>query len=131
MARAGFQIKATLKGDAVLRLALAAVAAKAPRDMERALEAEGDTEMEEMVERTPVLAGDLRRTAQRFPAEWHGRHLSVLIRMGGPEAPYAVKQHMNKDYIHPRGGQNRYMSSVVREARKFMATRVGRRLDIV
>jgi len=131
MARAGFRINASLKGDAALRLALAALAAKAPRDMERALELEGDIELEEMVERTPVLAGDLRRTAQRFPAEWKGRHLSVLIRMGGPDAPYAIKQHMNRHYRHPRGGQDRYMSSVVRESRKFMAHRVGRRLDIV
>lgn len=73
-----------------------------------ALNKAGEYVRGEAVQRTPVDEGTLRASAAVKPVDAH----TVEI---GFHTPYATKQHEELGYRHPKGGQAKYLESVLVE----------------
>lgn len=86
-------------------------------------------ELKEVVLRTPVEHGDLRRSEHIEGPTWEGDRVYCLIVAGGPAAPYAIYVHENDDAIHPVG-QSHFISSVLEESAPFMGRRILKRIRL-
>lgn len=94
-----------------------------------ALRVEAEVEMTESKRRVPVEHGTLR--ASGFVAtSRNGSNLSAVLSYGGAAEDYAIVQHERLDFLHPRGGQAKYLESVLNESRPFMLARLARRLNL-
>lgn len=61
----------------------------------------------------PKLTGDLKRSGKVL--KHPGRYPSVEIGFGGGAVDYAVVQHENPFFKHPRGGSYKYLEFAVRD----------------
>ena len=94
-----------------------------------ALYAEFGIEEVEVINRTPKESGDLRDTIHRIGPRKTSNTISVLIVVGGPDAPYAIFVHEDTEAFH-KVGQAKFLESVIMESRSFIGARVARRLNI-
>ena len=94
-----------------------------------ALYAEFGIEEVEVIKRTPKESGDLRDTIHRIGPRKTSNTISVLIVVGGPDAPYAIFVHEDTEAFH-KVGQAKFLESVIMESRSFIGARVARRLNI-
>lgn len=77
----------------------------------RALFRAGEYVKGEAVNRTPIDEGTLRRSAAV-------KHVDEQTIQVGFHTPYAVKQHEELGYRHPKGGQAKYLESVLIDNRE-------------
>ena len=63
----------------------------------------GEHLLEESVEQCPIAEGDLRRSARNTPTD---DGLGAVVSY---DTPYAVKQHEELSYRHPKGGKAKYL----------------------
>ena len=61
----------------------------------------------------PELSGDLKRSGRLV--KHPGRYPTVEIGFGGAAVDYAVLQHENPFFNHPRGGSYKYLEFAVRD----------------
>jgi hypothetical protein len=106
---------------------LAVLAARYPLLAERALNIEGNIEMTEAKERTPVDTGALRASGRAHSPERKGFAQSVQQRLtfGGPAVQYALTVHEDMGAFHAVG-QSKFLESVILESKPFMAARVSK-----
>lgn len=62
----------------------------------------------------PILTGDLKDSGHVIPHP--GQFPSVEFGFGGKARAYAVVQHEEESFYHPRGGQAKYLSVPVERA---------------
>lgn len=113
--------------DREVRRRLNALAAKAPGMMARAMVMEGEIEMAEAKQRTPVDTGALRASGNVSAPSIGPDGVSVTLSFGGEAAPYAVPVHEDLSAFHTTG-QAKYLESVVLESRGFMNARLAARI---
>lgn len=66
----------------------------------------------------PVFTGDLRGNADATVSKEMGRYVGAV----GYDSPYAVRQHEELGFSHPRGGQAKYLEKPFREnAEKYLS----------
>lgn len=90
-----------------------------------ALRAEAEIEMTEAKRRTPVRTGVLRNSGTVTGPNAEGE---VLLSFGGAAEEYAIEIHENMEMFHPRGGQAKFLESVVLESAPYLAQRVAERI---
>lgn len=90
-----------------------------------ALRAEAEIEMTEAKRRTPVRTGVLRNSGTVTGPDAEG---TVVMSFGGAAEAYAIEIHENLEMFHPRGGQAKFLESVVLESAPYLAQRVAERL---
>lgn len=115
--------------DTGVRQKLDKLAASMPHDIARALYEEALIEEKEMRQRTPVDQGPLRASLVTHKPVFSGRNISVQIEAGGPAAPYALFVHEDTDAYH-KVGQAKFIESVIRESRPFLAARIAARVNL-
>jgi len=119
-----------LLGLEQMKANLLRAAAKFPALVEAALYQEAQIEMTESKRRVPVEHGILRGSGTVHRPTRSGRRISVMLSYGGPAEAYAIVQHERLDYLHPRGGQAKYLESVLNESMPHMAARLATRMDL-
>jgi hypothetical protein len=92
-----------------------------------------EVEFPETQRRVPVDTGDLLSTGRVSEPDIQGSKISVRILYGGEssrgtEVNYAVYVHEDLEANHPHGGQAKFVSSVLNEARPYMAERLASRM---
>lgn len=92
-----------------------------------------EVELPETQRRVPVRSGDLLSTGRVTEPEIHGKQVSAAIAYGGQsdsgaDVDYAVYVHEDLEADHPHGGQAKFVSSVLNEARPYMAERLATRM---
>jgi len=85
------------------------------------------SELPEVQARTPVDTGALVASEHAEGPFEVGSKVSATIVAGGPTAPYAVYVHEDLDAIHPVG-EAKFVESVLKESKSFMAARVAARM---
>lgn len=121
------------RGAEQMKAKLRAFQQRFPDRVAAALYQEAQIEMTESKRRVPVHYGTLRAsgTVHRPTRDFRGR-VRVALTYGGAAAPYAIYVHENLDANHDnppfKGGQAKYLESVLDESRPFMAARIARRL---
>lgn len=108
----GFEIKATLKGEAELRAQVARWAKDFPGAMGAALYTAGDDLRARARALAPIQSGQLREGAYVKPPELRGGPLGVEVGFG---QPYATYQHELSRLRHPQGGEAKYLAHALRE----------------
>jgi hypothetical protein len=108
----GFEIKATLKGEAELRAKVARWAKDFPGAMGAALYTAGDDLRNRARSLAPVQSGQLRAGAYVKPPELRGGQLGVEVGFG---QPYATYQHELTRLRHPQGGEAKYLQRALRQ----------------
>lgn len=106
------------------------IAVRYPDVVEAALYQEAQIEMTKSKRRVPVEHGVLRASGFVTKPERRGRNISVTLSYGGAAEDYAIPQHERLDFNHPRGGQAKYLESVLNESRPYMAVRLAARIDL-
>lgn len=76
----------------------------------------------------PVLTRKLQRSAMVLVHP--GRYPTVEFGYGGEAKAYAVVQHENEEFRHPRGGQAKYLSVPAEAAMPRVARKVGEQIRI-
>lgn len=71
----------------------------------------------------PVLTGALKQSGRRKAHS--GRYPVVYVSFGGPSVPYALLQHENLEFNHPRGGRAKYLELAVKDFEPVMADRLA------
>jgi hypothetical protein len=120
---------AKLFGKTEMKTKLTNVAKNYSEKVGKALYIEMGIELREVVRRTPVLTGALRKTEKLIGPSQQGKSIVVLIVAGGSEAPYAVVVHEDLEAFH-KVGQAKYIESVLLESRGAIGSRVAARLHI-
>lgn len=122
-------MKLRIVGGKTMQEKLRDIMKRVPARMGAALYQEAQIEMTESKRRVPFEFGVLK--ASGFVAEpvYRGTNVSVTLSYGGAAEDYAIVQHERLDFLHPKGGQAKYLESVLNESAPYMATRIGRRLE--
>lgn len=119
-----------LYGVTEMRNQLRKLATNFPDRVGAALYQEAQIEMTEAKRRTPVEFGTLRASGfVDFPVR-RARNISVTLSFGGAASAYAIYVHENLEALHPRGGQAKFLESVLNESRSHMAARIARRVNL-
>ncbi len=63
----------------------------------------------------PYDEGDLHDSGETDRPQISGGTISVSLHYGGGSVDYALIQHENLDYQHPRGGQAKFLESVLNQ----------------
>jgi hypothetical protein len=71
----------------------------------------------------PVLTGALKDSGAL--KAHRGRYPVAYVSFGGPEVPYALIQHENLQFQHPRGGSAKYLELAVKDYEPQMADRLS------
>ncbi len=112
---------------AEMKARLLTAAKRAPDVVGRAQMIETQIEAEEVRRRTPFRFGWLRQSVKAIGYYVDGKRISTLIIAGGGNAWYArIVERRPAEHAE---GQAYYLGSVVNEARKYMWTRVAKRID--
>ena len=122
--------RVVIKGQKEIVATLSVFSRKFAEKIPKALTAEMKIELAEVKKRTPVDTGDLVRSEIVTEPVKRGRTTSVGIQAGSEKVFYAWIVHEDLDMNHPRGGQAKYIESVLMESRPFMRQRVAARLQI-
>jgi len=120
--------KVGIRGWEEMRGNILRFANKFPKRVASAMYVEAEVEMTESKRRVPVEHGTLRASGFVDQPKQKGRNISVVLSYGGAAEDYAIVQHERLDFNHPRGGQAKYLESVLNESRPYMAARIARRL---
>lgn len=122
---------AKLEGKDAMKQKIQRYMGSLPKDEAAALYQEGQIELAEIVDRTPIRFGFLRQSEhidgpdiQEGPMP----KVSITFVAGGPAAPYAIFVHEDPDALHPRGGQWKYMESVLIESAPHLGARIAARI---
>lgn len=118
-------LELTFNGFAQLQSRLEQLAAQFGAAAGEALRAEAEIEMTEAKARTPVRTGVLRASGMVTGPEADG---TVTMSFGGAAEAYAVEVHENMEMFHPRGGQAKFLESVVLESAPYLAQRIAERI---
>lgn len=121
---------AIIKGIPEMVAKLQKILEKLPDEIGRALYQEAQVEMTESKLRCPWEFGVLRASGHVYEPVRNGRSISVTLAYGGVAAPYAVYVHEDMEAFHPRGGQAKYLESVLKESVPHMKGRIARRFDL-
>ena len=106
-----------LKGMGTINAALNRVAREYPEDIRGAMFRQGEKIMGRSKEEfVPHKEGHLKDSGH--VVEDGDR---VLLVFGGMAAPYAIVQHENKKFRHPRGGSAKYLERPLLEAARTFA----------
>ncbi len=97
-----------------------------PKRVARAQMAEARIEMKEAQRRTPIDTGDLRASAAIVQTVTKSKIETDIVF----DMPYAIFVHEDLEANHPRGGQAKFLESVLRESAPHMADRLARRLRL-
>lgn len=117
---------------------IAVGAQRFPRETRAALKAEMEIEKKEVVERTPIDTGELRKSIKVLEPAKDIRSYSVSIIAGGDNVnpkthkttrEYALIVHEDPDAYHPIG-QWKYIEQTLRESAPFMFKRVANRIEL-
>lgn len=119
----------TLRGREEMISRIKRVARRFPDRVLGALRVEAEIEMTESKRRVPVEHGTLRASGF-VEVERRGNQMGATLSYGGAAEDYAIVQHERLDYLHPRGGQAKYLESVLNESQPYMAARIARRLNL-
>lgn len=93
----------------------------------QALNAEGRIELAEAKKRTPVDTGDLQKSGRLTRVTIvRGEDFEIHITFGEGGVFYALRVHEDLEMNHPRGGQAKFLESVLQESYPHMAERIGR-----
>lgn len=141
-AKYGGAVSVELKGFPEMMRKLDAIAKQFPGEAGNALRAEGELEMTEAKQRTPLETGALQASGHVTGPEPDGKDQVVRLGFGGPagsgnhggetnekDVGYAVWVHENEDALHPRG-QAKYLESVLLESAPDMPARVAARINL-
>lgn len=99
-----------------------------PKVVGRAIKAEGEIEMAESMNRTPVEYGTLK-ASHVLLGPFYDDGIYCRIEVGGNAAPYAIYVHENLEAYH-KIGQAKFLESTLLESRRFMAQRVAARIKL-
>ena len=109
-----------------------------PQALASAMLLEGEVELAKMKRRTPVDTGALKSSG-RVRVRTGGRDAkgrfvagsssspAIVWSFGGPAINYAWPVHENLTANHPKGGQSKYVESVLAEARAHIVSRIANR----
>lgn len=100
-----------------------------PKVAAQALYEEAQVEAAESKRRTPIETGALRASTHVTKPEIDSDGIEVKIKVGGPSAPYALRQHEDLEYHHDVG-QAKFLESTILESAPHMVKRVARRIDL-
>ncbi len=92
-----------------LALALGSLAARLPVAVADALYRDMVIVMAESQKIVPYEFGDLHDSGETDRPEVNGGRVSVVLHYGGGSVDYALIQHENMEYSHPRGGQSKFL----------------------
>ena len=103
-----------------------------PQQFGAALRRVGEIDMTEAKQRTPVKTGALRASGTVWGPMQDGGDLVVVMGFGvvpSVSVAYAVEVHENLEAHHPRGGQAKFLESVVLESAPYLAQRVAEQIE--
>ena len=120
----------SLTGVGAMAAKIRRVEAGFRNEVARALYREAQIEMTESKRRVPVEYGILRASGHVQEPVWSGKSISVTLAYGGEAEAYAVIVHEDLEALHPRGGQAKYLESVLKESQPHMKARVARRINL-
>lgn len=118
-----------ITGLDALQARLQQLADDMPNEIGSALRAEAEIEMTEAKRRTPVKTGALRASGMVTGPTVSGGEISVTMSFGGGAVDYAIEVHENLAMFHPRGGQAKFLESVVLESAPYLGQRVAERMS--
>lgn len=95
----------------------------------KALYQEALVDMRQSMLDTPVEYGTLRASHTTEPPEIDGQNARVLIKVGGPAAPYAPIVHFDLE-AHHEVGKAMFLQDAVYEGAKTLPERLARRIDL-
>jgi hypothetical protein len=90
---------------------------------------EGQIEVKEIKQRTPVDTGALRASITLEGPTRDGRRIYVTVTAGGPSVPYAFIVHEDLEAFH-RVGEAKYIERPLDESAPYMADRIAKRIDL-
>jgi hypothetical protein len=122
--------KFAVRGHGEIRRNLSNIMREYPRQVMRSSKREFRKEMEESKRRTPVEEGDLRDSHVLHEPTFYGGIIRCEITVGNEDIDYAWDQHENLEYLHPRGGQAKFLESTLMESASHMAARVAVGTDL-
>lgn len=118
----GVRIIGSDRLDANLKLLMK----RAPKEVAKALFAEGRAMQKESMRLTPVRTGALRDSHEtEKPVVKPGKSMSVRVKVGGPAAPYAVHVHY-RPANHPTGS-DRFLEQAFNARRKTLQKNIAKR----
>lgn len=118
----GGRSSVSVVGGAKLRRALRGLAHNASRALGAGLYLEGNNIMADAKERAPLDLGTLRGSGYVTTPHTSGHETTVELGFGGPAKDYAVVQHEELGFLHPEGGEAKYLERAV-DARSANAAR--------
>lgn len=121
-----FQLHIRVTGEADARRKLDEYAKKYPDALAAAIYQEGFSLWAAAVKRTPVEFGVLRSSAYAAPPVTRNGETVVEVGFG---TDYAVKQHEETRYQHPRGGEAKYLETAMQEAMSGYLGRLASRTE--
>lgn len=123
-------MKFKVTGAAEMVARLRRIGERFPDEVARALYTEAQVEMTEAKRRTPVKTGVLRASGHVQEPVRSGRKIAVTLAYGGAASAYAIQVHEDLEANHPRGGQAKFLESVLTESAPHMAERIARNIDL-
>lgn len=118
-----------IRGVAEVSANLSRIAASTPRQIGKALYAEGLGVQADSMENTPVDTGALRASHETSRPEIAGDEVTVAVRCGGPAAGYAIQVHEDLEAHHDVGGA-KFLENATNRAAPGLAERVAARLEL-
>lgn len=120
----------SVKGAIELKLALMRLGDRAPKAAAKALYQEVEENVTAPAKEiyTPVDTGNLRSTIHTELPVIEGTRVTVTVRAGGPEAPYALAVHERLNARHAPPTQAKYIERPLTDAKKGMAARLAKRI---
>lgn len=101
-----------------------------PKRLKSGLRIEAEIDMTESKRRVPVEHGVLRASGYVSETEQSGNNFYVELGYGGAAEDYAIVQHERLDFKHPRGGQAKFLESVINESRDTILERLAKRIHL-
>lgn len=118
-------------GSGDIRKNLAKLIKEVPKEVARATAAEWQINKRESMARTPWLTRELQKSHRVIKPEIErGRIYSGLSVGNELTESYAIPVHEDLEMFHPRGGQAKFLESVVLETAPYMASRIAHRVDL-
>jgi hypothetical protein len=112
-------------------------------EVQAALMEEMEIERQEVIQRIPKDTTALASSTHLIEGDNKGRKqknvaaATILVgddtinpKTNQPTKEYAAQVHEDMEANHPRGGQAKYLESVLKESSPHMAKRIARRLDL-
>jgi hypothetical protein len=85
---------------------------------------EANTAFRQSQKEVPIKTGVLRSSGQVLPPSVVGNEVFVEVVYGGAAEKYAMIQHENESFNHPRGGKAKYLYDPAEAQRKGLERRL-------